>query len=484
MKPPARVPTDTVQPLRFFDDTIIFRNLILYSMFVFDEVLDVDKLHGGLKRLVAREGWQKLGARMRRNGKGDLEYHIPAAFTLDRPGVAFTHIQHAVAIADHPLASRLPKPTNHLAVVGNPDEFTELAMGPGTPSKLSDYLLHDIPQLGLHVISFTDATIVVVHWPHSSFDAMGKHALLKASSLMVQGRDDEVQTPHGGGGGSEAVDPLGEKLGLHPPEEHVLAHRRLGMWGLVGYILRNLVSFGLKGREHRVLCIPGPFVKKLHAEALAERKAEGVEPAFLSESDVLTAWWIKLTLSHLPQDSEQTIAFQVACDCREVLKGDILPVSDGRPYISNAITLLWTIVPAKDILNKPISATAALIRRSIIEQRTRGQVEAYYAVMRASPKHKPMPIFGEVSMYMQSYSNWAKADLFGLDFGAAVYDGDRDTQRQVRPRYVQNLQMPMSFPEGFFLLGKDTSGNFWWSGYRVQGQWALVEKALEAELQV
>lgn len=66
-KAPERVPTDVVVPVGFFDDTIIFRTFVLYTMFVFDDVLDPQRLRSSLERLVNRPGWNKLGARLRRN---------------------------------------------------------------------------------------------------------------------------------------------------------------------------------------------------------------------------------------------------------------------------------------------------------------------------------------------------------------------------------------------------------------------------------
>ncbi len=65
--PPARLPTDAVIPLHFFDDTPLWRAFILYSMFVFDDVLDPQMLRDSLEILIRRDGWQKLGARLRRN---------------------------------------------------------------------------------------------------------------------------------------------------------------------------------------------------------------------------------------------------------------------------------------------------------------------------------------------------------------------------------------------------------------------------------
>lgn len=64
---PPRVVTDRIVPLHFFDDTIVWRSFVLYSLFVFDCVLDAEKLHASLGRLVNKDGWWKLGARLRRN---------------------------------------------------------------------------------------------------------------------------------------------------------------------------------------------------------------------------------------------------------------------------------------------------------------------------------------------------------------------------------------------------------------------------------
>ena len=63
----ARGPSDRVVPLHFFDDGPLWKAFILYSMFVFDEVLDPEKLRSCLERLTRKDGWWKLGARLRQN---------------------------------------------------------------------------------------------------------------------------------------------------------------------------------------------------------------------------------------------------------------------------------------------------------------------------------------------------------------------------------------------------------------------------------
>lgn len=56
-----------VYPLRYFDDTPLWRAFILYYMFVFDRILDPEKLKSSLELLASREGWKKVGARIRKN---------------------------------------------------------------------------------------------------------------------------------------------------------------------------------------------------------------------------------------------------------------------------------------------------------------------------------------------------------------------------------------------------------------------------------
>lgn len=67
---PAKVPTDSVIPFRFFDDTPLWKAFILYSMFAFDDVLEPEKLQRSLDTLVKHDGWHRLGARLRKNVRG------------------------------------------------------------------------------------------------------------------------------------------------------------------------------------------------------------------------------------------------------------------------------------------------------------------------------------------------------------------------------------------------------------------------------
>lgn len=63
---PQRVPTDEVLPMHHFDDTPINASIILAWTLRFNDVLDADKLHHGLARLLEIGDWRKLGGRIRK----------------------------------------------------------------------------------------------------------------------------------------------------------------------------------------------------------------------------------------------------------------------------------------------------------------------------------------------------------------------------------------------------------------------------------
>jgi len=165
---PPRVETDDVYPLHMLDDTKTLRGIIVTWTLRFNDMLDADKLHASLCKLLEIEDWRKIGGRLRLNDNGELEIYVPRRFTAERPAVSYSHQSHAVNIDEHPLATRLPKVTDGPSVQAGPGEFQCFAVRDGAPSTLDDFLYHDTPQLSLHITSFDDATLVATSInPHS-----------------------------------------------------------------------------------------------------------------------------------------------------------------------------------------------------------------------------------------------------------------------------------------------------------------------------
>lgn len=381
--------------------------------------------------------------------------------------MAFSHVDSSdVTKADHPLASRIPKPSIRPAVVGDPDETLPLACGPGCPTSIDDYLYHDRPALGLHIVSLKDATLVTLHWLHIACDAMGMEALVRGWVLAMKG------LPILGQQGFDN-DPLLE-LGTHPTEEHVLANDRMSSWAMTEYGMRNGYGLLVAKKECRMVCIPGAFMDKLRGQALEELKEAGEEDPFLTENDVLVAWWTRMALSHLSAESPRPVTVQVAMSLRKALSEDLL--ASGKPYISNCFGFTNLLTTVQGIRKQPVSSVASQWRSAINTQGTRAQVEAYQAMVRESVA--PLPVFfGNGQTYQVSYSNWTKADLYGADFSAAAVTPRTEP---LYASYIAHCQVPFQFPEGFIIVGKDQARNTWLCGYRALGLWDRVIQELNS----
>jgi hypothetical protein len=58
---------DRVLPLHFFENSLLVQGNNMAVSLVFDAVLDPETLRESPEALVKREGWQRLGGRLRRN---------------------------------------------------------------------------------------------------------------------------------------------------------------------------------------------------------------------------------------------------------------------------------------------------------------------------------------------------------------------------------------------------------------------------------
>ncbi|KAK9424285.1 putative Acyltransferase [Seiridium unicorne] len=284
------------------------------------------------------------------------------------------------------------------------------------------------------------------------------------------------------GGAINDKDPFRE-LGTNPTEPYKLADRRLSMLDLACYGLRNLVNF-CRTPANRVVCIPASFVAKLYRTALADMAGSVKSEPFLSEGDVITAWWTRIVTSQLDRKSHRTIAINNAYSLRKVLAADLLP--SGTTYSSNAIGFIVALLPIHDVLDRPLGHVALDIRAAIQDLGTRSQTEAFMSLWRTARGRLP-PLFGDTGIYMLTFSNWNRARLFETDFSAAVVagpDNEHSTESRHtvgRPAYLQNTQSGLKLPNAIPITGKDNHGNYWLSGYMNKELWGKVEKAL-AEL--
>ena len=332
---PGPCPTDRVVPLHFFENSLLVQGNNMAVSLVFDDVLDPEKLRQSLEGLIQRDGWQRLGGRLRRNvpeppppfpgltgferpltihhtqAAGSIEWHIPTEFTSSRPALNYSYVDHGIPAATHPAARRIPAPSLRPSVVGDPDELAPLAWDPDyKPGGISDYIDTDMPVLGLRIHSFTDKTVAVLQWQHVAFDALGMQYVVENWSRMLWGRQDEVPMPCGLDG-----DPFAALAkGTRPvSEKHLLADRRVGLGGMLKWGLGYGVDMLVRAKENRMVCVPRsywqPQLEKALAELRAEarEKGEGVDKVFLTEGDILTAWTLRCVVRPLGMNPERTV---------------------------------------------------------------------------------------------------------------------------------------------------------------------------------
>ncbi|KAL0780513.1 hypothetical protein CaCOL14_001848 [Colletotrichum acutatum] len=431
LAPPA-VLTDKIIPVDYWDHHS--RDAVLNVMLRFDRQLDAAKLRRALESLLdRRDGWRRLGARVRLGPSNKLYWHVPDTYTEKRPAITFRHNRHNnISIKQHPLASRLRNrvPSNStgsndgsipwMVESGNGVDFSPLMRHPSDPTCFEDYVYRDKPMIGLQVTTFNDATLVSVGFSHIMWDCMGLKDLFDAWSLTLQGRHGEVipligTDPLGSFGTSPESsktiskdDASKSAASTFPPEQYQHIKRQLGVVQLVTLGLRQAIDKLLNRNaleEFRTVCVPAAYVKSLRKDALQALNAETAglsslqklekghksqftpNATFLSDGDVLCSWWTRNIINSRirnPTKSRKTIAVLNMMGLRGVLaQAGRLP--EKGALVGNAILPIPALLPTRDLVRKgPLGfgRVAKALREAIAQLSTRPQVEALLALQR------------------------------------------------------------------------------------------------------
>jgi hypothetical protein len=318
---------------------------------------------------------------------------------------------------------------------------------------------------------------------------MGLSEVLNALSLILQGRDDEV--PEFLGAVSDPLVSMGKDA---KPEDFILYEYLLN--GISG--IRFGINMAIDLLYHRnnclrQICIPSSYFKRIYAQARSELNfasnlaedcdlATSSEDEFVSESDVLFAWWVRTLVPALePLRKDTPIGLMNVFDFRSLVQPDLL--TKGSVYVANGTFAIFKLLPAWQILTTPLSSVALSLRKSLTEQRTRPQLEAVAAAHRTSIEKSGMAaMFGEPGMYLLVCSNWHRGKLYQVDFSAALLDPSKRNQNPLagKPTYIH----PVGYNNGFQIRnfgavsGKDHEGNWWLSWYTSNDTWDIVERVL------
>ncbi|KAK7428450.1 hypothetical protein QQZ08_005069 [Neonectria magnoliae] len=477
---PPPVETDDVYPVHMLDDTGSLRGIVVTWTLRFNDVLDADKLHASLSRLLDIGDWRKVGGRLRLKDNGELEIYVPRPFTAERPAVTYSHQALAMGIEDHPLAKTLPKATETASIQAGPADFRAFAAREGAPETLEDFVYSDTPQLSLHITSFHDATLVALSWPHTLMDVMGQQALLHAWALVVAGREADVPPMLGAREDAvcAAVDASAEK------EEFKMGRLRLKGWAMLVFGLR--FAWDLLWNqvvETRSVYLPRSVVAGLRRQAEDDMvAADGGGKPFVSDGDVLTAWATRCIASALPQPRPVTLLHVVNARFR-------LPSLIQAPgvFVQNMAVAAFTFL-SPDVATGPLGPSALENRRHLMEQATEGQILAFLRELQGESKagSDPSMVCGESDALLIPFTNWTRAGIFKTaDFAAAVVRaGETGPTRTNAPgtivfHHAQSMRTTAVVRNVVVLLGKDHDDGCWMTGVLLPATWAKFEEEIK-----
>jgi hypothetical protein len=146
---------------------------------------------------------------------------------------------------------------------------------------------------------------------------------------------------------------------------------------------------------------------------------EGKSIPFVSESDVLLAWWVRTLYGALGLRTNKTIMVCNVLNLRTSLHETFMSVDSV--YMGNALGMSPTFLEGRQILDESVGQIALRIRMSLSKQRTMEQVEAMGALQLQEIERTGYPVLvGDPQMLILPCSNWHKARLFDMDFSATV----------------------------------------------------------------
>lgn len=212
----------------------------------------------------------------------------------------------------------------------------------------------------------------------------------------------------------------------------------------------------------------------------------GDKKPFVSESDVLFAWWTRIVLRALEPAPGRTIMIRNVFDCRSILAELGHIPSAGAALINNAVFATLTFLSTRQILEEPLSFVASGIRKSLDQQRNMEQLQANVAIQKDTLDDAGHPaLFGDSGMLMIVCSNWCKSRLFQADFSAAVLSSGIPLSQRAnqlgRSSYV-NVTGTKTYAtrNTGVVIGKDAADNWWLLDTLRAGRWASVEQQLRS----
>jgi hypothetical protein len=402
--------------------------------------------------------------------------------------VNFTKGHLDMRMNEHPIASKFPLATGKVAIYPGPRVFHSLALGPGAPRKLEDFIYSDLAQVSLHITTFADGTVMGLCHSHITAGLSAFTAVINAWSLTLAGKSDLV--PPFAGFYEDGMKGL-----LDPPakEKHVLAGKEVSGWRLAYWSLRTLYESKRSPLEYLTFCIPKSTMGRIMSEcrsSIACKKSTSTtstdkEP-FITEGDVLAAIACQSMARNQQPGSTRTLVTMMALD--PLIRASSAFRKDAA-YVQNVPSGVFFNCPANKALEASLGELALLVRDTIMTQSTEEQIKAYTSMSAVTVKENGRRVFfGDKDMSLQIMSNWVKANVFErVDFSPAIVKEGPESgpgRKRGHPTYYTcgdtgDIDEPLIIPL-WTVMGADYDGNIWFSCALSRHTWIKLFEFLES----
>ncbi|KAJ5561842.1 BCL5p [Penicillium sp. DV-2018c] len=402
-----------VIPLEPIDQWVPIDNIRSIVFMVVRESLNEDALRHALDRLI-RDHLPILGARLETiSTKGDLAYRLPNSFTAD-----YKLFEWSNQTVDSSLAAAKVLPESPRVDSGpfyGPCSIPEVEQkwAPSTWPKERKFEEPDTPLLLVHIIKYTDATVVTLSLPHAVSDQMGFASLITAWLQIVKGETpaDFLQLQPG------ALD--GPKLSRKEL-------RRKGEYRIMNrlektrYIMGLLPELILNPEEtRRMLFLPVKLVEELrdrHTQTLKKEFGEDTVP--LTNGDIVVALLAKF--AYFGHKTKRKVNLNSVLNGRG--RHPALPAD--KPYLHNCICHVVQESPNPNTVS--LAKLAYQHRLALIEGMKPESLERNLAVTKELCRKKRMLQITEPGNLGYACTNWCGA-WRNIDFGPAVVTKDNSS---------------------------------------------------------
>ncbi|KAJ5965041.1 uncharacterized protein N7479_004917 [Penicillium vulpinum] len=385
-------------------------------------------------------------------------------------------------IDDHPLGSQLPKIGQDQSLLSpSSNFFAPIVCHPDGPRELADWIYTDRPQLHIHAALFQDTTLLTISYIHTFIDAISRANFFHAWIAVLRGQEEEVPAfvPYD----QDLLYTLGKDT---PRQSYSNFGRVLSGLSLVIFGLRYMfeILWFPKLEEHPIR-LPGRCVDRMRKNALQELAAtapRGAEKPFVSEGDVVVAWWVRTMIKALKPSPDRTIMVMNVFNVWNLFPEWFPNGTAG--LIGNSFFYSYTLLVARNVLQDiNLKYVASTNRKALMEHRTKQQVEAMTAIQRGNFM-RAAPLVGDSKLLFMASTNHHKARYFETDWSTAVIaPGVPLSERPHalgRPSYINDIEYCRGYPSRNILrvIGKDAAGD-WHLLFKARaGAWPVIHQEL------